>query len=275
MTVCAVNLSSMITMNLTFRRFKTQCRVIHALLLRETRTRFDRNKLGYLWALFEPVTYVLALYAVFAAIGRPSPIGSELDLALFFLTGLIPWFLFAHTASKTMEGINSNKALLTYPQVTAFDVLVARAILELVTIIIVFVLLLLIFGYFGFTHRIDNFLELASAFFTIWLLGLAMGFLNSSIKLYLPSFNQTYSAIQRFLFFTSGIFFTAEMLPPNIREIALYNPILHGIEWFRSAFFHSYESYHLDKSFLFSIVLITLALGLAAEHKSRKRARQL
>lgn len=262
-------------MNLTSRRFKTQCRVIHALLLRETRTRFDRNKLGYLWALFEPVTYVLALYAVFAAIGRSSPIGSELDLAMFFLTGLIPWFLFAHTASKTMEGINANKSLLTYPQVTAFDVLLARAILEFVTIAVVFVLLLLIFSYVDLYHPLDDFLAVVSAFFTIWLLGLAIGFLNSSIKLYLPSFNQTYAAIQRLLFFTSGIFFTAEMLPPTIREIALYNPVLHGIEWFRSAYFQSYNSQHVDKSFLFSIVLIALAIGLAAEHKSRKRARQL
>lgn len=262
-------------MNLTFRRFKTQCRVIHALLLRETRTRFDRNKLGYLWALFEPVTYILVLLMVFSAIGRSSPIGSELDLALFFLTGLIPWFLFAHTASKTMEGINSNKALLTYPQVTAFDVLMARAILEFVTIAVVFILLLLIFRYFGLSHPVDNFLDLVSAFFTVWLLGLGVGFLNSSIKLYLPSFNQTYSAIQRFLFFTSGIFFIAEMLPPNVREIALYNPVLHGIEWFRSAYFQSYESQHVDKSFLLSVVLVLLAVGLAAEHKSRKRARQL
>jgi len=39
------------------------------------------------------------------------------------------------------------------------------------------------------------------------------------------------------LFFTSGIFFTAEMIPSEIRQYLLYNPLLHMIEIVRSAFF--------------------------------------
>ena len=253
---------------------RIQSRVIHALILRETRTRFDRNKLGYLWALFEPITYVLVLIGVYAGMGKGSPIGGDDALPLFFLTGLLPWLLFSHTASKTMEGINANRTLLAYPQVTPFDVLISRALLELVTMIVVFTLLMFMFAYFGYYQPIESFNSFLGALLAIWLFGVGLGFLNSSIKLYLPSFNQTYNAIQRPFFFVSGIFFTADSLPPALREVALYNPLLHAIEWSRSAFFTTYESQYVDKSYLLTFVMIFLALGLSAERVSRKFARQ-
>lgn len=256
------------------KAFNIQKRVIHALILRETRTRFDRNKLGYLWALFEPITYIIVLIGVFAAMGRASPIGDSSSLPMFFLSGLAPWLLFSHTATKCMEGIIANGALLTYPQVTPFDVLISRAFLELVTFVIVFISVFLLLAYFGFYEPIESLEQMAAAVVSLWLLAIGLGFMNSSIKLHLPSYSQTYAAIQRPFFFVSGIFFTADSLPPTLREIALYNPILHAIEWTRSAVFTNYESQYLDKTYLLTIVVVMLAVGLSAERVTRKYARQ-
>ena len=38
--------------------FSIQLRVIGALILREIRGRFGRAKLGYLWAIFEPLMHI-------------------------------------------------------------------------------------------------------------------------------------------------------------------------------------------------------------------------
>jgi len=254
---------------------KIQRRVVHALILRETRTRFDRNKLGYLWALFEPITYIAVLIGVFSAMGRGSPIGGDDYLPMFFLTGLVPWLLFAHTVEKIMEGISSNKTLLTYPQVTPFDVLISRGILEYVTMVVVFIIVYLILTLFDYAFPIESYMQVLAAFTSLWLFALGLGYMVSSIKLYLPSFNQTYKAIQRPFFFVSGIFFTVDNLAPSLRGIALYNPILHAIEWFRSAVFTSYESQYVDKSYLLIFVIIFLAIGLSAERVTRKYARQI
>jgi len=253
---------------------KIQGRVVHALILRETRTRFDRNKLGYLWALFEPMSYILVLVALFSAMGRGSPIGTDQDLPLFFLTGMIPWLFFSSTVNVTMAGIESNRALLAYPQVKPFDVLLARALLEFATLTVVFVFLLLMFAYFGIYRSIDSFLGMFAAIASLWLFALGIGCLNATIILFIPSYRQTYAVIQRPFFFASGIFFTVESLPEALRELALYNPILHGIQWFRSAYFQSYESPYLDVRYLWSFVLIFLAVGLASLHQNRKYARQ-
>lgn len=253
---------------------RIQARVIHALILRETRTRFDRNKLGYLWAVFEPITYIGVLIIVFSVTDRPSPISGEGALPMFFLSGMLPWLLFTHTVSKTMAGIPSNKNLLTYPQVTPFDVLLSRALLEFATLLVVLVVLLLIIAYFGYYQPVESYKEMILSLISIWLFALGLGYLNSSIRLYLASYTQTYQAIQRPFFFISGIFFTVESLPPSLRELALYNPLLHAIEWTRSATFTTYDSRYVDKSYLLAYAVVFLAIGLSSERMTRKLARQ-
>ena len=52
-----------------------QGRVISALTLRETRSRYSNSKLGFFWALFEPFAHVVVFIGIFSALGRATPIG--------------------------------------------------------------------------------------------------------------------------------------------------------------------------------------------------------
>jgi tetratricopeptide (TPR) repeat protein len=55
-----------------WQRARNQRRVINALIIRETRTRFAEFKLGYGWALLEPVLHIGLLSATFAVLWRKS-----------------------------------------------------------------------------------------------------------------------------------------------------------------------------------------------------------
>lgn len=46
-------------------RLRNQCRVVHALIIRETRTRFGESRLGYGWALLEPILHIALLSVAF------------------------------------------------------------------------------------------------------------------------------------------------------------------------------------------------------------------
>jgi tetratricopeptide (TPR) repeat protein len=69
-------------------RLRNQRRVIRAVIVRETRTRFGESKLGYGWALLEPILHIALLSVVFSVLmrGQP-PIGSH--FFLFYYTGLV------------------------------------------------------------------------------------------------------------------------------------------------------------------------------------------
>ncbi len=53
----------------------TETQVIHALILREIKSRFGRLKLGYLWAVFEPAAFVALFSLIFALAHETAPSG--------------------------------------------------------------------------------------------------------------------------------------------------------------------------------------------------------
>ena len=254
------------------KALSVQSRVISALTLRETRSRYGNRKLGFFWAFFEPAAHVAVFMAIFSGLGRSSPVGDS--IAIFILTGIIPWLLYNNTVAAVMNGFSMNKALLGYPQVMPMDIAISRVFLEFSTIFIVMILFLIIAMNYGVAIKIDNFIEVMKATGLMVLLGMGVGLMNAAILHSVPSYANIYGAISRPLYFMSGIFFTADFLSPAAYDILKYNPLLHLIEWFRSGFYTDFESTLYDRSYAVYFTLIVFTLGLIAERLTRKKARQ-
>ncbi|MEE9309647.1 MAG: ABC transporter permease [Cocleimonas sp.] len=252
---------------------RLQGKVIAALTLRETRSRYGSSKLGYFWALFEPFAHIVVFIGIFSALGRAPPIGQS--TGLFILTGIIPWLLYSNIVSAIMGGLNANKALLGYPQVMPMDITISRIILEASALFLVFLLFLAIASYLGFSVRIDSFIEMMSAVGLLILFSMGVGMINASMVAKYPSYNSIYSAISRPLYFVSGVFFTADFLSPEVYDIVSINPLLHIIEWFRSGFYTSYSSNLYNPEYAIAVCLGFFALGLVVERINSKKVRQV
>ena len=137
-----------------------QGRVISALTLRETRARYGDSKLGFFWALFEPFAHIVVFIGIFSAMGRAIPLGDS--MGIFILTGIIPWLLYSNIVGNVMVALNSNKALLGYPQVMPLDIVISRVILDAITLLIVSLVFLGAFHYLGYKIKIDSFLQILS-----------------------------------------------------------------------------------------------------------------
>ena len=250
-----------------------QGRVISALTLRETRSRYGNSKLGFFWALFEPFTHVVVFIGIFSVLGRAAPTGDS--IGLFILTGIVPWLLYSNIVSKIMVGQDVNKALLGYPQVMPMDITISRVILEAVTLVLVMLFFLALAVYLGDSIRIDSFLQMMSSMGLLILLGTGVGLINAAIIPLYPSYSNIYYALSRPLYFISGVFFTADFLSPEAYAMVQYNPLLHLVEWFRSGFFASFDSNLYEPSYAIWFCFAVFIVGLVAERLSRKRAREI
>ena len=261
--------ASPIRSNVWLRSAGVQVRVIHALVLREASVKFARHRLGYVWAFVEPVAYVSAFVLILSLGGRALPAG--MPAVPFFITGVIPFFLFREVAAATLAGVTSNKALLVYPQVSAFDVIIARALLEIATTIVVFVLLLGAVRALGIDFRIERPLQAFGWLIAMGLAGFGFGAACGALEPLFPAVQRIVPAVVlRPLFWISGVFFTSGMLPPALRDMALLNPLLHMIELLRSAFFHEFESQYATPSYgLFSLLATVFVACLL--HRALRR----
>ncbi len=245
-----------------------QARVMQALFMRETKTRFGKLKLGYFWAFFESVVHVAVFVAMFSMIGKQDPSG--MPLILFLITGITPFLLMQNLIQQIQAAVESNRSLLTFPQVTVFDLAFSRIILEISTSLIVFTLLILATLYFGMNSQPADYLGVLFAICLLVAIGSGLGMLLCALSPTLPSLrNLTNPFLVRPLFFTSGLFFSAEMLPKGLREILLYNPVLHVIEYLRTSFFRDFESIHYNLGYAGAWALGLFALGFATMQMRR------
>jgi capsular polysaccharide transport system permease protein len=251
-------------------RLRTQCRVIQALIIRETRTRFGDAKLGYGWALLEPILHITLLSAVFSLLmqGRP-PIGTH--FFIFYFTGLIPYLMFVHTSSAMSHAITSNGALLQLPSVTTFDVIAARGLLEMITNVIVAVVLLVAFGMVGLAASPDDLWGPSTALLVTAMFGCGFGFLNAVLTVLCRSWDKIWPQVTRLLYFFSGIFYVPGMMPDWARDALVWNPLVHAIDWFRAGFYAAYQPHWLDRSYLVMLAILLLLAGLAVERGLRPR----
>jgi len=248
----------------------TQTRVINALILRETKTRYGNYKIGFLWALIEPLVGVTVFVMIFANLRNDSPSG--MPLVAFMLVGFCCYGLFRDPWGSLQGSISNSRHLLTFPQVTTFDIILARAILEVLVCFFVLGFLLYMAYLAGFEVRCENPLGVLVACCLLAILGTGAGFLFASLEPLIPSVKQITQVLNRPLYFGSGLFYTADTIPEAARDYLLYNPLLHIMELLRSEFFYEFETSHGSWTYATLWSFSTLAVGLLTHQAFHKRA---
>jgi capsular polysaccharide transport system permease protein len=238
-------------------------RTIHALFVRESRTRYGRRSAGYVWALISPMLLLIVMMAVFTAIARPAGAGDS--LVVFFLSAILPIFLVRGGITRGGNAIRGNRVLMQYPQVNAFEVITSRVVLEALTYFIVLMLFALImYAFVGLplTAWIDRPLPMLEAGATLLLLCYGASFLSSQIGRAFDPWNELTGPLGRILLLTSGLWYTMGSLPPEFLQYVQYNPLAHVIEWIRDASISDFQSDLYNPWYPISLGVIFLFLGL-------------
>jgi capsular polysaccharide transport system permease protein len=73
------------------------------------------------------------------------------------------------------------------------------------------------------------------------------------------------------LWITSGVYFVPHALPETLRYFVWFNPLSHGIEWMRSAYYEGYGTEFISKPYLLGFGAFWLCAGLLLERAVRGR----
>jgi capsular polysaccharide transport system permease protein len=252
---------------------RVQGRVILALMLRESKTRFGKHKLGYLWALIEPLVHTGIFIMLFTFLARQVALGDSVHM--FLATGFSTYFGFKRVLSRTETGYRGNESLLTFPPVKIIDVFAGRALLELATWIVVTTILIGGFIALGYGPAPRSVLMMLAAIVALFAIGFGFGTVVGIVTEFVPSVANIMRAPQRLLYFASGIFFLPEMVPPAFRDIIVWNPLLHGITLFRMGYYEYYDSFTYDGDDLWGWALGCVFFAFVAERIARKPLRAL
>jgi ABC-type polysaccharide/polyol phosphate export permease len=245
--------------------WRVQRRVVGALLLREVLTRYGRKNVGFLWLFLEPMLFTLAITALWTA--TRSVHGSDIPIVAFALTGYSSVLLWRNMPGRCINALRPNATLLFHRQVKILDVYLARVVLEAVAATMSFVALGLIFWSIDWLAPPEDAMQVLWGWLLLAWFGASFGILLGGLSESVDMVEKFWPPFSYLMFPLSGAAFIVDALPTNVKEIVLYIPVLHAVEYIRDGYFGSHFRAHFDLSYL---ILCNTALTLFAVSQVRR-----
>jgi capsular polysaccharide transport system permease protein len=234
--------------------------VQRALFLRELNMRFSTHKLGLFWTFFEPFFYVsMLIFIKVVLFGRDS---EEFDWVVFLALSYIAFLPFKNIINRSLGAFNANKGLFVHKQVKPIDTILARIMVELFIATVILVIFIVLGFYFEFDLQVENLIlvMLGYGWFILFSIGLAI--FVSVLYSFIPSIKNIMAILMIVLHFSSALFYTVDMLSPELRTWILYNPVVHFIEMIHGNFFYTLNDVYVDYFYMVLWTLLPLYAGL-------------
>lgn len=240
-------------------------RKVKAVIQREVGSRYTGDALGYLWAYIVPLAWIAVIYALFILLGRHVPI--DTDILTFICSGIVPYLSARYAVNAILRARTAYRHILSFPTVSPDLVAGSVFLLELGNSILVFVILLLLnFVFFGYFEMYDPVLALWGFFLAV-ASGGAFGYLMASVSTIVPAVYRATPIFLRPFFYISGVFYTANELPPGIRDLFAWNPLFHGIEILRNGMFEGYTSLLGNSIVPVAFIIVAVAVGFLLQRR--------
>ncbi|MGV1770090.1 ABC transporter permease [Agrobacterium vitis] len=246
--------------------------VMHAVIMRDIRSRYFNHGLGFLIVPLFPVAHILLLLSIYHVTGRTSVFGD--DLQLFFATGLLPAMTFMYVSRFMSVSLIANKSMMAFPVVRLLDIVLARAFLEFVGIIISFIIIYIFLISVHSNPVPVNPSEALIAFFFTVMLSIGFGIIASVISAIAPFFQVFYGLSMAVFYLSSGAPIYLQSFPAEVVYGCSWNPLFHAVEWVRSAYYLGYPTEFLDKQYFIGFSVGSVCVGLVLERLLRKYAIQ-
>ena len=84
--------------------------LLFAIVRRDLTVRYKQTIMGFGWAIFTPLVYMLVFSVIFT---RVVPLETDLPYPIYAYAGLLPWNLFASSLASAAASLVGNKSLIT------------------------------------------------------------------------------------------------------------------------------------------------------------------
>lgn len=244
-------------------------RVVYAVMLQDMRTRFaGGGYLGFLVSIGWPLAHLVFLVVVRALVSVIAPAGDS--PAIFYGTGILPYILCFYPGRMMNIVMLQNRAMLVLPEIAPMNLIIARALLEILIALIVTLIFFCGAALYGIDFMPNDPIVAAEAIAVAIYLGIGIGVFNVVFGTLVGQFYQVaYLLIMLGLLTASGAYIPLIYAPDRFKRWLEWNPLYHVVNWLRSAYYVDNTMIEVDRLYLIGGASIFLALGLLGERLLR------
>ncbi len=231
--------------------------LLRNLVRRNVTSRYKRSVLGILWTLLDPLFTMIVMTIVFSALFD----AAMPRFPVFLLSGIIIWNFISQASTQAIADLMYGGSLMNQvymPRAVYAFAAIGTGLANLGFAIIPLAILALVTGApISWTWL---FLPISILIVSIFTLGL--GLIMSAFSVYFADVLNIHNIVLQLLMWLSGIFYSLESLPEQMRSVIGLIPTYHMIMIFRSPIY-SGEIPPLESIYYSSaIAIIFLVIGL-------------
>ncbi len=239
--------------------------LIWALALKELKIRYKRSVLGFLWALLNPLLFMVVLTFVFSTLMA----ASLPRYGVFIICALLPWTFFSQSLSYAAESIVGNADLIKKVRVAKLVFPVAAVVSNMINFLLSLLplaLIVLVMGHpFYWTWL---YLPVPLLALTIFTLGATFFFAAANV--YYRDVSHILQILLQVLFYLTPIIYSPALLPEKYRLLLKLNPMSYMINGFRLGVYYgqlpTFES--VLASFFCAFVVLYIGFTLFQKHQN-------
>jgi lipopolysaccharide transport system permease protein len=239
---------------------------LHALTVKEIKSRYKKAVLGFLWILLNPILQMVMIGLIFQFF---VPVKVN-NYYLFLFTGLLPWNFFSYSVTKNTPMILNERSLIKKSSFPREAIILSVVMSNLFHMLIAWLLLLILLvadklftEHYGITELMMYTLRMMLSLPLIgWLVMLTSGFsfLFSALNVRYRDVNFVVQAIMPLWFYATPLVYTLQILPHKLSQLLYLNPLTGLIELFHAVLLNQpvYEPTLVVVDFLLSIVFFLI-----------------
>lgn len=245
--------------------------LLYQLVRRDFENRFVGSVAGWLWGLIHPLVLLLSWTFVFqVCLKTPLPANSvTTNYTMFLICAQLPWLLFQETIARSSTCLQEQANLITktvFPsEVIPIAVFLSALISHLMALSVVVAMCVLWVGQLSAMAVL-----LPVYMLLVGLLGVGIGWVVSSLQVYLRDTAQFVNVVLTLWFWLTPIFITEELVPENMRFLMRYNPMSYVVNAYRERLL-SYRAPNLEELAILTVFAVTTFVigGLFFRHLKR------
>lgn len=236
--------------------------LLYQLVRRDFHQRFVGSAAGWLWGFIQPLVLLLSWVFVFqVCLKAKVPKGEVTDNYVMFLAcGYLPFLLFQEVVTRSASSLVENANLITKTVFPAEIIPVAVFLSTLVQHLLALSLVLL--AVFLWLHHASFWmLTLPLYMIAIGLLAIGVGWVVSSLHVYLRDTAQVLTLVLTFWFWTTPVFIAESQYPQKLRFLLHMNPLAYLVRAYRDRLLSSRVPSLADAALIAAFCVGAFVLG--------------
>lgn len=233
--------------------------LFYILSWRDIKVRYKQTVIGGAWSVIRPLLTMIVFTFVFSKLAKLPSEGSA-PYSIMVYAAMLPWQFFSNSLTEASNSLIGNVNLISKVYFPRLIIPTASVITSLVDFIIAFLLIGLLYIFYGYTPGWQ--IILLPAFILLaFILAIGTGLWITAINVKYRDFRYVVPFIVQFGLYISPVGFSSSIIPPKYKLLYNLNPMVGIIDGFRWCLLNG-ESLLDSKTIVVSVIMSLLFLWL-------------